>query len=186
MVLVRGENYPDALSVSSIAAQRGYPILLVHKNGIPAEVKEKIAAIRPDKIYIIGLQGAVGENVEHEAGLLSGLAAEDLIRIGGEYVVGKGIEGRLRKLSGNNIQNDSCRQGLQALAAAFFSDLTEFLWGDISFFFIREDLRCFLAGALRATGDLQFPLPLPRMTFYLRKDKVLPFSRKGHEIISHK
>ncbi|HWQ42026.1 MAG TPA: cell wall-binding repeat-containing protein [Desulfosporosinus sp.] len=84
VVLVSGENYPDALSVSSIAAQKGYPILLVQKSGIPAAVKQTIAAIKPDKVYIIGLQGAVGENVEKEAGLLSGLAAEDVIRIGGE------------------------------------------------------------------------------------------------------
>lgn len=84
MVLVSGENYPDALSVSSIAAQKGYPILLLQKNGIPAVVKQKIAAIKPAKVYIIGLQGAVSENVEKEAGLLSGLAAEDLIRIGWE------------------------------------------------------------------------------------------------------
>jgi len=84
VVLVSGENYPDALSVSSIAAQKGYPILLVQKNGIPAAVKQKIAAIKPGKVYIIGLRGAVSENVENEAGLLSGLAAEDLIRIGGE------------------------------------------------------------------------------------------------------
>ena len=74
VVLVSGENYPDALSVSSIAAQRGYPILLVQKNGIPAVVKEKIATIKPDKVYIIGLRGAVSENVENEAGLLSGSA----------------------------------------------------------------------------------------------------------------
>ncbi|WP_242876202.1 cell wall-binding repeat-containing protein [Desulfosporosinus hippei] len=84
VVLVSGEKYPDALSVSSIAAQRGYPILLVQKNGIPDVVKEKIEAIKPDKVYIIGLQGAVSEDVEKEAGLLSGLPAEDLIRIGGE------------------------------------------------------------------------------------------------------
>lgn len=75
VVLFSRENYPDALSVSSITAQKGYPILLVQKNGIPAAVKEKIAAIKPNKVYIIGLQGAVAENVENEARLLSGLAA---------------------------------------------------------------------------------------------------------------
>lgn len=84
MVLVSGENYPDALSVSSIAAQKGYPILLVQKDGISSAVKQKIVAMKPDRVYIIGLQGAAGENVEHEAGLLSRLAAEDLIRNGGE------------------------------------------------------------------------------------------------------
>lgn len=34
VVLVSGENYPDALAVSSIAAQNQFPFLLVQKDGI--------------------------------------------------------------------------------------------------------------------------------------------------------
>jgi len=83
VVLVSGENYPDALAVSSIAAQNQFPILLVQKDGIDEAVSQEIAAIKPNKIYIIGLQGAISPAVEIQAARLTNLAAEDIVRIGG-------------------------------------------------------------------------------------------------------
>jgi putative cell wall-binding protein len=83
IVLASGENYPDALAVSSIAAQNQFPILLVQKDGIGDAVNQKIAAIKPSKVYIIGLEGAISEAVESQAAEISGLGAKDIIRIGG-------------------------------------------------------------------------------------------------------
>ncbi len=83
VVLVSGENYPDALAVSSIAAQNQFPILLVQKNGISDAVSQRIAAIKPDKVYIIGLEGAISKAADSQVAGLTGLAAEDIVRIGG-------------------------------------------------------------------------------------------------------
>lgn len=84
VVLVSGENYPDALAVSSVAAQRGWPILLVEKDGISKAVSEKLAGIKPERVYIIGLEEAIGKSVESQAAMFTGLAAEDIVRLGGD------------------------------------------------------------------------------------------------------
>jgi putative cell wall-binding protein len=83
VVLISGENYPDALSVSSIAAQNQFPLLLVPKDGINDAVSQEIVAIKPGKIYIIGLEGAISPAVESQAAGITALAAEDIVRIGG-------------------------------------------------------------------------------------------------------
>ncbi|WML36740.1 cell wall-binding repeat-containing protein [Clostridium sp. OS1-26] len=63
VVIVNGENYPDALSISSIAAAKGYPILLTEQNSIPQETIDQLTKIKPSKIYVIGGSGVVSENV---------------------------------------------------------------------------------------------------------------------------
>lgn len=83
VVLVSGENYPDALSVSSIAAQRQLPILLVQKDGISDAVRDEIADIKPDKVYIIGLEGVISQAVENLIAQITGMETADIIRIGG-------------------------------------------------------------------------------------------------------
>ena len=83
VLLVSGENYPDALTISSFAAWNQYPVLLVRKDIIDGEVGRMISAIKPDKIYIIGLREAIGETVVSDVTTLTGLEAKDMIRIGG-------------------------------------------------------------------------------------------------------
>lgn len=84
IILVYGESYADALSVSSIAAVNQYPILMVKGNEIPDAVKKEIAKINPDKVYIIGLQGAISTEVENEIQKLTSLDKANIVRIGGE------------------------------------------------------------------------------------------------------
>ncbi|GAB6173359.1 hypothetical protein JCM15765_28370 [Paradesulfitobacterium aromaticivorans] len=83
LVLVSGENYPDALSVSSIAAQMGMPILLSQKDGLSESISQDIAAIQPDKVYIIGQEGAISPNIENQVARITGLTSENIVRIGG-------------------------------------------------------------------------------------------------------
>ncbi len=83
VVLASGLNYPDALAVSSVAALKGYPVLLVGKDSIPANVAQEIGTIKPSKIYIIGLDGAVGPAVDTQAAQAAEIAASDVVRIGG-------------------------------------------------------------------------------------------------------
>ncbi len=83
VVLVTGENYPDGLSVSSVAAQMQLPVLLVRKDGISGAVAQEIAAIKPAKVYIIGREGAIGTAVENQVAQITGLAQANIVRIGG-------------------------------------------------------------------------------------------------------
>ena len=54
LVLVNGYGFADALSVSSIAASKGYPILMSDANNLPTEIVEVINNIQPSKVFIIG------------------------------------------------------------------------------------------------------------------------------------
>ncbi|PFG04419.1 cell wall-binding repeat-containing protein [Bacillus sp. es.034] len=60
-VVVSGKNYPDALSIASIAAQYGYPILLSDKDSIPASSLTQAKTYETN--YVIGGTGVVSNTV---------------------------------------------------------------------------------------------------------------------------
>jgi hypothetical protein len=63
-LIASGENYPDALVSGSAAAVGGGPVLLVTKEGIPAETAAELVRLNPDKIYIAGGTAAISAGVE--------------------------------------------------------------------------------------------------------------------------
>ncbi|AFM43339.1 cell wall-binding protein [Desulfosporosinus acidiphilus SJ4] len=83
IVLAYGENYPDALSISSIAAQMQAPILLVSNDGISDSIRQEIQSIKPSKVYIIGGEGVISSTVESQIQQLSGLSQANIVRIWG-------------------------------------------------------------------------------------------------------
>ncbi|AET66132.1 cell wall-binding protein [Desulfosporosinus orientis DSM 765] len=83
IVLVSGESYSDALSISSVAAQMQLPILLVQKDGVSDTVLQEIATIKPSKVYVIGGQGIISTVVEKQVVQNAGLAQTNITRIGG-------------------------------------------------------------------------------------------------------
>lgn len=83
IVLAYGENYPDALSISSIAAEMQYPILLVQKDGLSDAVKNEIATNKPTKVYIIGGKGVIGATVESQVAQITSLDKANIVRIAG-------------------------------------------------------------------------------------------------------
>ncbi|SHH24803.1 cell wall-binding repeat-containing protein [Desulfosporosinus lacus] len=84
IVLVYGENYPDALSISSIAAGMQSPILLVQKEGLSKAVQETIAEIKPIKVYIIGGEGVISTAAENQVAQITSLDRTNIVRISGE------------------------------------------------------------------------------------------------------
>ena len=66
VVIASGESFPDALSISSFAANNGWPILLTTKNVLPEVMKNFLTANTPSKIYIIGGTGVISGNVESQ------------------------------------------------------------------------------------------------------------------------
>lgn len=83
VVFASGEDFPDALSVSGAAAARQYPILLVQKDEVPDAIKKKIIDIKPAKVFIIGLQGAVSKGDEEQILEVTALDKSNVVRIGG-------------------------------------------------------------------------------------------------------
>ncbi|TGE34931.1 vancomycin resistance protein [Desulfosporosinus fructosivorans] len=66
VVISSGEQYPDALSISSFAANKGWPILLSPHDTLPQEMKIFLLDKKPSKVYITGGVGAILDNVKSE------------------------------------------------------------------------------------------------------------------------
>ncbi|SHN57818.1 DUF4073 domain-containing protein [Desulfitobacterium chlororespirans] len=122
VILVYGGNYPDALSVSSAAAAIQSPILLVEKNGISEGVKNKLAQIKPIKVYIIGLEGVISQQVEDGVAQLTSLKQENIIRIGGpdRYQTSLAVA-EYFNLSGKNIGIATGNNFPDALAGSVYA-----------------------------------------------------------------
>lgn len=58
-VLVNGNNYPDAITMAAIAAQRGIPILLTETKAIPSETDSTLKKFAVSQTEIIGGEGVV-------------------------------------------------------------------------------------------------------------------------------
>lgn len=63
-VIVNGENFPDALSISPYAAQRGYPILLTYREEIPPVTLEALEDI--DETILVGGPSTISYEVEEK------------------------------------------------------------------------------------------------------------------------
>ena len=66
VIISSSTNFPDALSISSVSATKGIPIMLTNKNGLSSEVKSLLTSIEPTRIYITGGLGAITKNVEDQ------------------------------------------------------------------------------------------------------------------------
>ncbi len=83
-IIVNGENFPDALSISSTAASKGYPLLLTSKNSLTEAAKNKLQQIKPSKLYIIGGTASISEKNLIEMKNSLELSDSDVIRLAGE------------------------------------------------------------------------------------------------------
>lgn len=64
--IASGENFPDALSISSFASNTNSPILLVKANSITQEIQDYLGSQQPTQIYISGGTAVVSNNVENK------------------------------------------------------------------------------------------------------------------------
>jgi uncharacterized protein YbbC (DUF1343 family)/putative cell wall-binding protein len=63
VAIVSGEDFPDAVSVSSIAAIKQMPILLTGKNSLPSSTESFIKDNNISKGYIVGGEGVISANI---------------------------------------------------------------------------------------------------------------------------
>ncbi len=64
VVLVKGDDYPDALAAAPLAAAYGGPVILTPSAGITREVGEELARLDPDVLYFVGLAEGVRAGIE--------------------------------------------------------------------------------------------------------------------------
>lgn len=63
-VIATGENWPDALTASTLAVAKNSPVLLVRSDRVDSAVKEAIKDLKITGVYIIGGTGAISKSVE--------------------------------------------------------------------------------------------------------------------------
>ncbi|MBA4371056.1 MAG: hypothetical protein C0418_05715 [Coriobacteriaceae bacterium] len=78
--LASGENFPDALAASPLAAGLGRPILLTRPRDLPEQTATGLRSIKAKQAYVLGGTGAVSEAVRSRAGSATGAPA---VRIAG-------------------------------------------------------------------------------------------------------
>lgn len=82
VVISSGEQYPDALSISSFAANKGWPILLTPRDALPQDLKDFLQERKPSTVYITGGVGAILDNVKSEINSL--LPSASVERLSGQ------------------------------------------------------------------------------------------------------
>lgn len=70
VVISSGEQYPDALSISSFAARKGWPILLTPHDALPEVMKKFLLEKKPSKVYITGGTGSISDTLKSEVSAL--------------------------------------------------------------------------------------------------------------------
>lgn len=100
VVLVDGENFPDALCAAPLAKLVGAPILLTEHDGLDKNTKEEIKRLNPKTVYIIGKYGAVSKSTEDEISALN----ITVNRLGGKdrYETSALVAGEVKKLKEEN------------------------------------------------------------------------------------
>jgi putative cell wall-binding protein len=84
VVITNAYGFADALSVSSAAASKGYPILMSDSKNLSNEIKNKIKDIQPSKVYLIGGQGSLNNSIKSQIkSIVSNLNDSNIVRIGG-------------------------------------------------------------------------------------------------------
>lgn len=78
-----GANFPDALSGGALAADRGGPMLLTEKRGLPSPIRDELLRLEPDRIIVLGGPGVVSNAVMDQLGAYADGGRSAVRRISG-------------------------------------------------------------------------------------------------------
>lgn len=83
--IVSSAGFADALSVSNISAIKEYPLIMTNKDKLSPELKAQLNKIQPSKVYVIGAENLVSQNVINEVKAINpNLKDNDILRIAGK------------------------------------------------------------------------------------------------------
>ena len=81
VILASGANFPDGLSGAPVAGRKGWPLLLVQPNAIPAPVATALAHLQPGAIWILGgplsVSDGIFQQLSHEGYDVTRIAGAD-------------------------------------------------------------------------------------------------------------
>ena len=83
VAIATGENFPDALSIASIAGQLKMPVLLTEEAQVPQETLNALQALKPSQVYLIGGKGVISQSVAQEVTLTLNLPESSVTRLSG-------------------------------------------------------------------------------------------------------
>jgi putative cell wall-binding protein len=81
VILASGNDFPDALGISSLAASKGWPILLSDPSNLTQSVQNFLSNDQPTEVYVIGGEGILHNGVYNQIQTLSPKA--QVQRLGG-------------------------------------------------------------------------------------------------------
>ena len=84
VVLVSGEDFPDALVAAPLAAKLGAPIITTARSGLAPSVAAELRRLAPRRIVVIGGEVSVPPEVAEQAALAAGIASSTVERLGGQ------------------------------------------------------------------------------------------------------
>ncbi|WP_125152533.1 cell wall-binding repeat-containing protein [Clostridium rectalis] len=77
--------FGDSLSVSSLSAINGYPLIMTNKDSLSSQLKNHLNKIKPSKVYVIGSKALISENIINEIkNINKSLKDSDITRIFGK------------------------------------------------------------------------------------------------------
>ena len=82
VVIATANNFPDALSISPIAAAKGWPIYLVD-NTLPDSLKAYLVNNKPSNVYVVGGSGVVSNNLLNQVKSILSYGDDKVVRLGG-------------------------------------------------------------------------------------------------------
>ncbi len=103
VVLATGEDFPDALSAAPLAAVYKGPVLLTHSSSLDAETVAEITRLTPSKIFLVGLEAGVADQVRAAFPALAADAVVSLVgvdRYDTARLVAEEIKAKLGSVSG--------------------------------------------------------------------------------------
>lgn len=59
IIIASGTDFPDALGISSLAASKGWPILLSNPSNLTQSVQDFLTSDQPTEVYVVGGQGVL-------------------------------------------------------------------------------------------------------------------------------
>lgn len=80
--MTSGDDFPDSMAISNIAANKGWPILFTNKAGIIDNSLDYVRELKPSTIYIVGGYAVVPQSIESEMAILA--PQSKIVRISGE------------------------------------------------------------------------------------------------------
>ncbi len=119
IIITSGNEFADGLGASTVAALNGYPVILSDVYEIPLESQETLKKVKPSKVYIIGGDTIISNNVKDKVKKLCGISDDKIVRIWGEdrYTTSINIA-KYFQMDGSNITLSSGEDFPDALAGS--------------------------------------------------------------------